>query len=128
MERFAEPESREDPLCFTATECLLTRQRPHSTVCPSLRIMMPLKRSRFRCLRAKTKQPFQLGGGCCRKHLLAEEAEKARDLRRRRIAAVGPYLIPELEVRRAQGREICEVPDVAGVEDPGGITSRVLFP
>ena len=38
------------------------------------------------------------------------EAEKARDLRRRRMAAVGPYVIPE--VRRGQGREICEVPEL----------------
>jgi len=43
------------------------------------------------------------------------EAEKARDLRRRRMAAVGPYVIPE--VRRGQGREICEVPDWAAVEN-----------
>ena len=31
----------------------------------------------------------------------AEEAEKAKDLRRRRMAAVGPYVMPE--VRRGQG-------------------------
>jgi hypothetical protein len=33
--------------------------------------------------------------------VLAEEAEKAKDLRRRRMAAVGPYVMPE--VRRGQG-------------------------
>ena len=42
--------------------------------------------------------------------MLAEETEKARHLRRRRMAAVGPYVLPE--VRRGQGWEICEVPDV----------------
>ena len=42
------------------------------------------------------------------------EAEKAKDLRRRRMAAVGPYVMPE--VRRGQGWEICEVPDWAAVE------------
>ena len=47
---------------------------------------------------------------------VAAEAEKAkaRDLRRRRMAAVGPYVMPE--VRRGQGWEICEVPDWAEVE------------
>jgi hypothetical protein len=43
--------------------------------------------------------------------VLAEEAEKAKDLLRRHMAAVGPYLMPE--VQRAQGWENCEVPDVA---------------
>ena len=33
--------------------------------------------------------------------VLEEEAEKAKDLRRRRMAAVGPYVMPE--VRRGQG-------------------------
>jgi hypothetical protein len=42
------------------------------------------------------------------------EAEKAKDLRRRRMAAVGPYVMPE--VRRGQGWEICEVPDWAAIE------------
>ena len=45
---------------------------------------------------------------------VAAEAEKAKDLRRRRMAAVGPYVMPE--VRRGQGWEICEVPDWAAVE------------
>ena len=42
------------------------------------------------------------------------EAERAKDLRRRRMAAVGPYVMPE--VRRGQGWEICEVPDWAAIE------------
>ena len=42
------------------------------------------------------------------------EAEKAKDLRRRRMAAVGPYVMPE--VRRGQGWEIYEVLDWAAVE------------
>ena len=42
------------------------------------------------------------------------EAEKAKELRRRRMAAVGPYVMPE--VRRGQGWEICEVPDWAAIE------------
>ena len=45
---------------------------------------------------------------------VAAEAEKAKDLRRRRMAAVGPYVMPE--VRRGLGWEICEVPDWAAVE------------
>ena len=45
---------------------------------------------------------------------VAAEAETAKDLRRRRMAAVGPYVMPE--VRRSQGWEICEVPDWAAVE------------
>jgi hypothetical protein len=45
---------------------------------------------------------------------VAAEAEKAKDLRRRRMAAVGPYVMPE--VRRGKGWEICEVPDWAAVE------------
>jgi hypothetical protein len=45
---------------------------------------------------------------------VAAEAEKAKELRRRRMAAVGPYVMPE--VRRGQGWEICEVPDWAAVE------------
>ena len=35
---------------------------------------------------------------------VAAEAEKAKELRRRRMAAVGPYVMPE--VRRGQGWEI----------------------
>ena len=45
---------------------------------------------------------------------VAAEAETAKALRRRRMAAVGPYVMPE--VRRGQGWEICEVPDWAAVE------------
>ena len=47
---------------------------------------------------------------------VAAEAEKAKELRRRRMAAVGPYVMPEVRRVHWQGCEICQVPDWAAVE------------
>ena len=53
--------------------------------------------------RTETKQQFRLSEVPSEmpSEMLAEKAEKARELRRRRMAVVGPYVMPE--ARRCQG-------------------------
>ena len=102
MERGREPEPREEPLCSTATE----QEGPtEDTVNEEITELFEVW---------EEDQDEAESAEEMLSEKVAAEAETAKDLRRRRMAAVGPYVMPE--VRRGQGWEICEVPDWAAVE------------